>query len=402
MDSRKLAESWLSDLVALPSVTGEEEAALAWVEAKLIELGYAPQRLPLGADALAHAAYRPFEPPSDWQRANLVVKLPGEGAPLLLNTHLDTVPAAGWEEAFTPRIEGDRLIGRGACDAKGQVVTLLLVAAALKERGLALERPLEFHFVIEEEVGGNGALALALASKGASGCVVLEPTGLNIHPSNRGALWFKYRIEGRSVHMGRIQEGVNAIEKAWLLAESLQAYWDELLEASRGYPGYEQYEAPVQVNLGTISGGDWPSMVAGWCELEGGVGFLPSKTLAEVEADLRGLIASHPDGWLRDHTTVTFDRLRNEAFAFPLDHPLALGLHQAARAAGGQGEITGWNVSCDARLYAKVAEVPTVVFGAGDVAEAHSAGESIALPELLLAAEALTEFVLDWCGVRSS
>ncbi len=60
MDSHKLAESWLSDLVALPSVTGEEEAALAWVEAKLIELGYAPQRLPLGADTLAHEAYRPF------------------------------------------------------------------------------------------------------------------------------------------------------------------------------------------------------------------------------------------------------------------------------------------------------------------------------------------------------
>jgi len=396
------AQADLAELVATPSVSGSEAAACKLVEGWLEALELPFERVPLSQAVRQHPEYLDFTPPAPWARYSLKAHLPGtaEGAPLILNSHLDTVPADEWPEAFTPKVEAGRLVGRGAVDAKGQVATLLLVARALRQSGVRLARPVEFHFAIEEEIGGNGSLALALQVKAGSSCVVLEPTSLNVHPANRGALWFKAEIEGKSVHMGRIREGVNALEKACLLMQSLREYGERLLEESLNYPGFERYEQPVQVNFGQLSGGDWPSTVAGWCVLEGGVGFLPNKNLQVIREDLERLVAEHPDEWLRTHTRLSFDKLHNEAFEFPLDHPLPVALHTALTAVGAESEVFGWNVSCDARLYAKVAGVPTVVFGPGAIEAAHSVGENMPLEQLRLAAKALVAFIVDWCGVE--
>ena len=65
---------------------------------------------------------------------------------------------------------------------------------------------------------------------------------------------------------------------------------------------------------------------------------------------------------------------------------------------GLQGTPTGWIVSCDARLFAKVGGMPTAVFGAGTLTDAHSDRETVRMGDVMRAAEALTLFVVGWCG----
>ncbi|PIP16531.1 MAG: hypothetical protein COX46_01665, partial [bacterium (Candidatus Ratteibacteria) CG23_combo_of_CG06-09_8_20_14_all_48_7] len=220
-----------------------------------------------------------------------------------------------------------------------------------------------------------------------------ESTDLAICPANRGAVWYKIEVTGKPVHMGRIREGVNAVEKMAEIMRELRRYETKLI-AESDHPLFREYEQPVQVNIGMIKGGDWPSMVAGWCEMEGGVGFLPNKELPQIQEDLRQLLANFPDPWIQEHSRVSFPKLHNDAYETPVSDPLVTGLTEAVSKSGLKPKITGYIVSCDARLYARVGKMPTVVFGAGSLKEAHSRSESLSISEALKASEVLVNYLL--------
>lgn len=395
--------AWLGRLIAIPSVTGNESAALDYAAGEFDPL--APEILnnPFPQDLSSHEEYlNDAYVASVPNRRNLVVRWPGTDSTnnktrLVVQTHIDTVPYTGWDDGVRPKVEAGRLIGRGACDCKGQIAMLQQAARLLGGRDFRPRGSVEFQLVSEEEIGGNGALAAILTRPSAEGVIVLEPTQLRSHPANRGALWFQFEIEGRSVHMGRKWEGVNAVELACSVIQDLNEYEKRLLEESRNVPLFEEYATPVQVNVGMINGGQWPAMVAGECRIEGGVGFLPNKNREMIRRDLNNLIASSKDEWIQSHTRVTFDRLKNEAFVTPVDHPLVSGFSTALGANGLNAKPIGWNVSCDARLYATVGKMPVLVFGAGDIAQAHSTGEWIELEQIEKGAQVLADFIQDWC-----
>jgi acetylornithine deacetylase len=325
----------------------------------------------------------------------------GRGRSLILQSHTDVVAVeADWTDAFEPRLlDGGRVIAaRGATDAKGCVATIWLVFRMLKELGITPAGRLEAQIVIEEEIGGNGALSLILDGRGADGVVVLESTQLQVHHANRGAVWFDVTMAGRAIHMGRRFEGVNAIEKMMKVIAALDAYEQRHIAESRGYPGFERYEAPVQLNVGRIAGGVGHSIVPGECRLAGGVGFLPNKSLEQVVGELHEAIRGIEDPWVREHCELTCTRLRNDSYEIDPAHPLPVGLAAAAREVGCPSEVFGWNVSCDARLYARRAGLPVVVFGPGDIAYAHSRSERIEIAQILDAAVCLVRFILQWCG----
>jgi acetylornithine deacetylase/succinyl-diaminopimelate desuccinylase-like protein len=119
-----------------------------------------------------------------------------QGRPAIYNAHVDTV--AGW---ITPRSDGHRIFGRGACDDKGQVVLLLAQIKLLNEiraqLGLGLSQDRVYQFVIDEEMGGNGSLSIAREPRFAGWqTVVHEITGNIPHPANRGAMWYKCTLSG--------------------------------------------------------------------------------------------------------------------------------------------------------------------------------------------------------------
>lgn len=345
--------------------------------------------------------YSHADPPLNYDgRGSLAAlrKGTGGGHSVILQSHADVVPAADWPDAFTPREDGGYVIGRGACDAKGQVAAIWLAMAALDEMGAELAGDVQAQIVVEEEPGGNGALDLIRKGYRADAAVVMESTNLNIHPANRGAIWFRIEVEGLPAHMGRKHEGVSAIDLACRVIEALYEYEKRIVADSRGYPGFERYESPVQVNIGLLRAGEWPSMVAGNAVIEGGVGFLPNRSMEQVKTEIREAIDSIPDQWLKSHYTLTFPRLHNDSYETDYSHPAVLALASACRSSGVNSGVFGWNVSCDARLYARLGGMPTVVFGPGDFAQAHSRGERIDFGEVAKAAEILVRFVCDWCG----
>jgi acetylornithine deacetylase len=393
----------LPPLIRFESTQGQEREVQAYVKDVFERSGWPGEyrEIPNSLFKDEEYSHGDFEQSYD-ERFNLVATRPGAGGgrSVILQSHADVVPAGEWQQAFDPVIEDGRIIGRGATDCKGQIVTMLCALKALDDLGVRLKGDVECQVVIEEEVGGNGALALIRQGCQADGVIVLEGSDLNIHPANRGAVWFRATTYGKSLHMGRRHEGVNAIEKMMEAIRLMLLYEERIVAESQGQPLFARYANPVQVCLGMIHAGGWPSMVAGECVLQGGVGFLPNKRMASIKQELWDAVMQTDDEWLKTHFKLEFPKLHNDAYEIPADHPLPVTLQAASQELGLPGEIFGWNVSCDARLYKCLADLPTVVFGPSDIRQAHAAGESIGIDEILTGAKALAMSVARWCGME--
>ncbi|NLG11988.1 MAG: ArgE/DapE family deacylase [Elusimicrobia bacterium] len=398
------AIDFLKEIMRIPSVSGVGEEDVQYViRDKFSQFGNA-SLVPVPDTIKQDPEYTFAERELDYsKRKNVVLELPseGQGKSLIINSHSDVVPAENWADAFNPQEKDGIIYGRGACDAKGQIATIYLTLLALKQLGVKLQGKLTVQAVIEEEVGGNGALSLIRDGYKADGVIVLEPTELKISPANRGAVWYKLEVKGKSVHMGRITEGVNAIEKTCILMHRMKEYESRLIEDSKNVPLFEKYRQPVQVNFGTIKGDGWPSMVCGYVALEGGVGFLPNKDLATIKRELTGTIEECGDHWILNNYKLSFHKLHNDAYAIPADHPLVEAMKQGTKDIGADPVVDGFLASCDARLFNKVGKMPVVVFGPGKIEDAHSDTEKIKTEEIKKAAEILTAAVINWCGVIS-
>ena len=398
-------KTFLARLIQIPSFSGQEQEIMIFLEQEFRDLGDM-LKVPLTNAMKSDPDYTHKEQEVEYtSQYNLVIRKAGQGQgrSMILQAHTDTVPAdESYTDAFSGKEEQGFIYGRGACDDKGGIAVLFWVLKCLHDLGIELLGNLEVQLVVEEESGGNGALACVLHRPSADGVMVMEATDLHIHPSNRGALWFRVQVEGRSVHMGKITEGVNAIEKGIKIIQALRVYEQQLIQESKGYPGFEKYQQPVQVNIGTIHGGEYPSTVAGHVVIEGGVGFLPNKNLDRIKQELHQVVQALEDLWIREHYTLDFPKLHNEAFEAPFDHPLVTTLKQSCERIGLHPDVCGLDVSCDARLYAIKGKMPTLVFGPGNIADAHSHHEKINVADILLTAEALLGFLMDWCGTGAS
>jgi len=399
--NREATADLLIRMIAIPSSTGEEGPVLQFLDGAFRALGLEVIQAPVPESLRGDPEFSSPEAVKNYQgRHNLIVPLPGSGGgrSLILCTHVDTVPAADWPEAFIPKRDGDVIQGRGASDAKGMVATIWLALKTLVESGFKPRGDLRVHLVIEEEIGGNGALALVRQGERADAALVVESTRFQIHPGHRGAIWFRITVQGRSTHMGRKWEGVNAVEKAMRIIEALLEYEKRLVAESRGNPLFARYQDPVQVNIGMLHGGNWPSMVPGEAVIEGGVGFLPNKPMSKVKEEVREVILGIGDPWITEHFTLEFPKLHNDAYEDDPAHPFVTTLKRCCDELGLDSEVFAWNVSCDARLYHHQGGMPTVIFGPGDAAQAHARGEQCRLGELARGAEALVSVVKAWCG----
>lgn len=194
-------------------------------------------------------------------RANLLYLVAGSGTrdhrsrSVALNAHVDVV-----SPFFPPRTRNGVVVGRGACDDKGQVVSILAALRVLAEltarQNLRLNRNLAAMFVIEEETGGNGSLSLALDTglRRFYDCLlVCEPTDLKLHPANRGAVWYRAELK-------RLR-GLSALEMFAFVNEQLEKEGAALRAESRHplFPG-----RPVQTCHGILGPyGELPSRICG-------------------------------------------------------------------------------------------------------------------------------------------
>lgn len=390
----------LLDLISIPSIRGKEGLAIRYLDdaigpyvdqCNLVKIDDSLIDDPDYAFPLPGISYQ------DTPNLECVIKGSGESRPIVFNTHVDVVPPSeGQKRAFTPFIKDGILYGRGACDAKGQIAALFALAMLIKEKNLRTKSDLIFHFVIEEENGGNGTLAMVRRGFDAQAAVVLEPSELAVIPAVRGAVWFQLKTFGHAGHSGSKTSTVSALKKAVQAMDIMERYHDRLLEESRGDPLFDCYQDPMPITFGECQAGKWPASVPSEATLRGVLGFLPNKDRFQVQKELSDAIISEGDDWLRDHFELTFPMLNSDGYSLNVEHPLVTNLVSAVQINGLTGEVRGMTAACDAWFYNNIAAIPTVVFGPGSLSHAHSKDERIRLEDVLKAAQILMDFVKEY------
>jgi acetylornithine deacetylase len=393
----------LCNLISFPSVRGSEGDVNRYLYNLLkdqcdeIEMRYIKDFIVNDQDYAF-----PIENHTYQNNPNLFARIKGNGGgkSVVFNTHVDVVPpSTGQEDPFNPIIKADRVFGRGACDAKGQIAVLVRLIQMLKEQNLPLKGDLIFNFVIEEECGGNGTLSMIRDGIKADAAIVMEPSGMAIVPAVRGAVWFEIIVYGKSGHSGSSGNTVSAIKKAYEVIQILENYHDRLLNESRGFnPLFDQFQNPMPVTFGDLHSGVWPAITPSKAVLRGVFGFLPNKNRNQIKEEMENEIRTYGDDWLKNNFEINFNMLHSDGNVIDINHPLVESLKSSVEYFGYEGKITAMPASCDAWLYNNQLKIPTVVFGPGSLKYAHSNEEQISVNEIIDASNILLDFIKNFCN----
>lgn len=401
-------EELLCRLVAAPTTLGAEEPGQVVVADALRELELEPVDVWLDAEALREST---LAAPFSWDVAtkrNVVAtwEAQGEGGrSLALNGHIDVVPPAAealWSSPpFEPVRHGEWLVGRGSGDMKAGLAAMLGAVRALRGLGLAPLADLQLHSVVEEECGGNGALQCVLSLPRVDAVVVPEPFPAAISISQVGVLWFHVDIEGIPAHVGDAADGVNAIDAAFRIVSRLRELEEEL-NADPPTP-YDTVPHPINLNVGVVRGGDWPSTVPASCTLSCRLALFPGHEVGPLQRRVEAAVAAAAtqDAWLERHPPrVRYDGFAGRGVEVSHDEPIVRALGRAHEAvAGTSPALVPTTATTDARVFVE-SGIPAVCYG--PLAERiHGVDERVHLPSVTETARTLALLVRDWCGVTS-
>ena len=402
----------LARLVRHRSLLGDEAGALAEMESAFAGLGLLPRRVPV--DVKAMASVPGWSPPliSYSGRDNVVaLHCPNDarGHSLMLQGHVDVVPEGAadlWTTPpYEPSIRGGRMYGRGAADMKAGLAAMVTALAALRRAGLQPAAEVQLAAVIEEECTGNGALAVMHALPRPDACLIPEPgPGYPaLYVAEVGVVWACITVTGRPVHVREMHAGVNAIEAAWVVMERLRAYEAEMNRAERRHPAFAAENHPVNVNIGTLHGGEWNSSVATRARLGVRVGVMPGHSCHAVRAEIEAMVAAlHGDPRLRGaRLGVEFQGFLADGCLFPADQPISRAVSSLHADMTGC-ELRHYNATglTDARHYVLTGGTQAVCYGP-DAENIHGIDESVGLGAMHDVTRVLALLVAGWCGVEA-
>jgi len=371
-----------AELVRIPSLPGQEGALMAYVQATMQALGY---------DEIWQDRY-----------GNTVGVLKGtkSGNPrrLLVDVHADTVPVTSpeaWQYApYGGELVGDRLYGRGACDIKGGMASALVGLASVPRDDFCGEIWLSVS-VAEEVIEGaatrlvldqmlsKGGLPGGNVSGSADYCVVVEPTQLKAGIAQKGRSGVRLQTRGVPAHTSRAELGVNAVYKmlpAIQAVRQMPLRQDELL-------GVEIFEL-VEIVSAPFPGN---SIVPDACRARVDCRLLTGETPDSLLERFRQAVPAdvQVDLWPVSVELYTGERLEQDdfhaAWSISPEQPLPSALLRELSAAGLPEEIYLVPYCCNASAVTQ-AGVPVVVFGPGDIAQAHAVDEWVSAVELTQAA----------------
>lgn len=396
----------LRELIAIPSLSGQETLAQERVAAEMERCGLEVDLWQLDMEALRrHPAYTTEV---EREHALGVVGTLGQdrgGCSLILNGHIDVVPAgdlANWSyPPWQGTVDGGRIFGRGAVDMKGGLCCALFAAQALHLADVRLRGTLLIESVVGEEDGGVGTLAAILRGYRADGAVVVEPTQLQVAPAQAGALDFRITVPGKAAHGCLREEGVSAIDKFIPLYKALGDLERERNERIED-PLFAGHRLPYALSVGKVQAGDWASSVAERLTLEGRYGVAVGEDVATARRQFEDRVAqvAEADTWLRDHPPqVEWWGGQFAPASIPPNHPLVGTLCEAYReVSGASAQVAGMTYGADMRLLVNEGATPAVLFGPGDVRQAHRPDEFVDMSDLVVAARTLALLALRYCG----
>jgi acetylornithine deacetylase len=306
-------------------------------------------------------------------RPNVIGVLEGRapGPSIMFCGHIDTVGVEGMADPFTPRVDGDRLYGRGAQDMKGGVASMIAAAGVLA-RSWTHGR-LIVAAVSDEEHLSIGAEALVRTWR-ADMAIVTEPTDLRLAIGHKGFAWLEVQVRGRAAHGSRPQEGRDAIAHMGRVLAAIEAL-DRDLQSRPPVP----FQGTGSVHASTIAGGRELSVYPDLCTLQLERRTVSGEDAASVEREVADILAR-----LRQADPAFDAIVRSMAYrpAYTVDagHPLPRTVGAALEAAGRDSRPTGMSFWTDAAVLAS-AGIPAVLFGPGG-AGLHSTVEYVNIPDL--------------------
>ena len=316
------------------------------------------------------------------------------GRHLLFCGHTDTVPpnAGSPIDLFAAEEKEGRLYGRGASDMKGALAAMAGALIELKEDQPLGAGKVTLAAVIDEEMESLGAEALIRSGFKADAAVVGEPTDNRIAVGHKGLEWLAIEFTGRAAHGSTPEAGINAVAAA---ADFIRSVEDELV------PAFQKRRDPVLglpvINMGTISGGDQPSTVAAHCTVKLDRRWVTTETIEQVFADFEALLAKVRKR--RPGLTTSVSRVPGGMATMihgPLrierEHALVKAAQKAFSDLGNQaGDLTVFPAWTDGALLSREANIPTIIWGPGELNTAHSPLENIRLADVHMAARLYAE-----------
>jgi succinyl-diaminopimelate desuccinylase len=296
---------------------------------------------------------------------------------VVFHGHLDVVP--GNEEQFSPRVEGDRLIGRGAYDMKGGLAAMLLAMHELVGSDKVRVHLLCVPDEESEEVESRSTDVLVNGGLKADFAITGEPTNLHIGVQAKGVLAMRLEVRGRSAHSSTPWLGDNAVLKAVDVFRQI-----ECLPFSR--ESSDMFDRP-SINLGRIMGGDALNRVPDLCVMAVDVRYLPGQDPGEILSQIRAI----------GDVTVTKTFIHPPAQVSPANTYVRALRDAVARSVQGEAMSVGRDGASDAIAFLQ-AGIPAVEFGPAGGGH-HGPEEWVSIASLARYREALVDFVRalpDW------
>jgi len=430
----------LSELIRIPSRTGEEGEAQAFVAGQYQDMGlevdiWEPDVKELFARFPEVAQY-----PTHWQhdlilpyhhlptyeelvrsekmdilnyknRPNVVGRWKGTGGggrSLILNGHIDTVtvePKEEWSHGpFGAEVREGKMFGRGTSDMKAGIISAMEAVRVLMESGVRLRGDVILESVVNEEHAGNGTLACIGRGITADAAILTEPSQNMVRLGNYGGVYWGIDITGNTKPPGarwvdQKQNGVSAIEKLPPVVSALL----DLEKAQIQIPVDPFYsgKSPFAMVMGKVWGGSYETATAGKCFLKGCVYFGPDVgSVIHVMDSIRKVVveASQKDPWLSEHRPDILFYHHDDSSRASLEESIVKTVLQASeRVLGEKTSIVPGTAACDLRHFINQAKMPALTFGPGRSDQAHTVDEFIELEDLISNVKALALSIYDWC-----
>jgi acetylornithine deacetylase len=327
----------------------------------------------------------------------------GGGSSLLLNGHIDVVPAKredGWDaDPFDPQVVDGKIVGRGACDMKGGIAAMVIAAEVLAERG-GLRGDLIVCTNTDEESSGVGGLACARHGVRADYAIVPEPSSLEVWPACRGTVYCTITLRGRAGHAEqehphwRDGGAVNAVHKGRFLLDGvdrLRADWH-----SRADFRHALLDLPDIVPTRFVADAGWHVTIPDRAEIDLSVLILPvqaddqgwtTDAQREVETFLRRWCDT--DSWLAAHPPEFSWYTEVNPSETPTDAASVQALLAANEALGLPVKLGGLGSWYDGATFALEAKTPALMYGPRSIDWAHTVNEYVPVDDLVHCAQGI-------------
>jgi acetylornithine deacetylase len=338
-------------------------------------------------------------PTEDGQKASLFATIgPEDVAGVALSGHTDVVPVEGqaWDsDPFALTLRDGRYYGRGTTDMKGFLACVL--AAVPRFKAANLKKPVHIAFSYDEEIGCIGVRPM-IAEMGTKlplprVVIVGEPTDMRVVDAHKGPVRWQVDIAGRAAHSSMAHLGVNAITAAGLIIGELARIEAELASRTPS----DRFEPPYPtLQVTTIEGGTASNIVPVSCRFGFEIRSMPGLDIGAIETRIKqfidtvclpGMQARAPEAGI----TVT-----RKNYVPPFGTPDDSEAVALALALAGQNETFAVSYATEAGLF-QDAGAASVVCGPGNIAQAHTANEWIAVSELEKCSQFMDKLA-DWCA----